>query len=166
MNLSDIADPVFIAKVVDFVIFVVALIWIWNRYGSPMLVAQQEAQNKVVEDAAAYREQSEKVLVEAQLALESAKVDSVRMVELGQAHAARLVADERAAAEEHGKRTIAHAHGELDRERYRVRRELLEETVNKAHAEARVLVERELSPAQQQGLIGQLVAGLERTSGA
>ena len=46
-----------------------------------------------------------------------------------------------------------------------MRRELLEETVNKAHAEARALVERELSPAQQQNLIGQLVTGLERTSG-
>ena len=115
MNLSDIADPVFIAKVIDFVIFVVALIWIWNRYGSPMLAAQQEAQNKLVEDAASYREQSEKVLEEAQRGLESAKVDSVRMVELGQAHAARLVTDERVAAEEHGKRTIAHAQGELER---------------------------------------------------
>ena len=165
MNLSDIADPVFIAKIIDFVVFVVVLVWIWNRYLAPMLVAQQEAQNKLVEDAAAYREQSEKVLEEAQRTLETAKVDSVRMVELGQAHAARLVSEERAAAEEHGKRTVAHAHGELERERYRVRRELLEETVNKAHAEARNLVERELSPAQQQGLIGQLVAGLERTSG-
>jgi F-type H+-transporting ATPase subunit b len=165
VSLSDIVDPVFIAKVIDFVIFVVALVWIWNRYGSPMLVAQQEAQNKVVEDAATYRDQSAKVLEEAQRALESAKVDSVRMVELGQAHAARLITEERMAAEEHGRRTVAHAKGELERERYRVRRELLEETVNKAHAEARGLVERELSPAQQQGLIGQLVAGLERTSG-
>jgi len=165
VNLSDVVDPVFIAKVIDFVIFVVALVWIWNRYGSPMLVAQQEAQNKVVEDAASYRDQSAKVLEEAQRALDSAKVDSVRMVELGAAHAARLITEERAAAKEHGTRTIAHAQGELERERYRVRRELLEETVNKAHAEARVLVERELSPAQQQGLIGHLVAGLERTSG-
>ena len=165
MNLGSFADPVFIAKVIDFVIFVVALIWLWNRYGSPMLVAQQEAQNKMVEDAAAYREQSEKALAEAQRALEVAKVDAVRMVEIGTAHATRLVTEERSAAEELGKRILAHANGELERERYRVRRELLEETVDKAHEEARELVARELSPAKQHDLIGQLVAGLERTSG-
>ena len=165
MSIANLADPVFIAKVIDFVIFVVALVWLWNRYGSPMLVAQQEAQNKLVEDAAANREQSEKALAEAQRALEGARVDSVRMVEIGAAHAARLVTDERSAAEELGKRIVAHANGELERERYRVRRELLEETVNKAHAQARELVAHELSPATQAGLIGNLVAGLERTSG-
>jgi F0F1-type ATP synthase membrane subunit b/b' len=165
VNLPDLADPVFIAKVVDFVIFVVGLVWAWNRYGSPMLVAQQEAQNKAVDDAAAEREQSERALEEAQQALEKAKVDAVRMVEIGAAQAVRLVAEERAAAEEHRKRILAHASGELDRERYRVRRELLEETVEKAHAQARALVKSELSPAKQQELVGQLVAVMERTGG-
>lgn len=165
MDLSSLADPVFIAKVIDFVIFVVALVWLWNRFGLPMLEAQQEAQNKAVADAAAYREQSARSLEEAKQALEKAKLDSVRMVDIGSAQAARLVADERSAAEEHGKRIIAHASGELDRERYRVRRELLEETVDKAHAEATKLVARELSPASQQGLIGQLVSSLERSHG-
>jgi F-type H+-transporting ATPase subunit b len=166
MNLAAFADPVFIAKVVDFVIFVVVLVFVWNRFGAPMLVAQQEAQNKSVEDAAAYREQSEQSLADAQKALEKAKVDAVRMVDIGTAQAARLIAEERAAAEDHGQRILAHAAGELDRERYRVRRELLEETVDKAHAEAKDLVKRELSAEKQHELIGQLVAVMERTSGS
>ena len=165
MNLPDLTDPIFIAKIIDFVIFVVALVYLWNRFGSPILAAQQEAQNKAVEDAAEYRDQSEKALADAHKALEKAEVDAVRMVDVGTAQAARLVADERAAAEEHGKRILAHASGELDRERYRVRRELLEETVDKAHAEAKNLVKRELSPEKQHELIGQLVAVMERTSG-
>jgi F-type H+-transporting ATPase subunit b len=165
VDLSQFATPVFIAKVIDFVLFVVVLVWVWNRFGSPVLVAQQEAQNKAVEDAASYREQSERAVEEARLALESAKADSVRMVEIGAVHAARLVEQERAAAEDHGRRILAHASGELDRERYRVRRELLEETVDKAHAQAQDIVKRELSPAKQQELIGQLVSELERTSG-
>ena len=131
-----------------------------------MLAAQQEAQNKVVEDATAYREQSERALAETQKALDAAKLDAVRMVDLAKEHAALLIAEERAAAEEHGSRILGHARGELDRERYRVRRELLEETVNKAHAKARELVERELTPEKQHALIGQLVAVLEQTSGA
>jgi F-type H+-transporting ATPase subunit b len=165
VNFAAYADPVFIAKVIDFVIFVVVLVFVWNRFGAPMLVAQQEAQNKAVEDAAAYREQSEKALADAQKAVEKSKVDAVRMVDIGTAQAARLIAEERAAAEEHGKRILAHAGGELERERYRVRRELLEETVDKAHAEAKELVKRELSPEKQRELIGQLVAVMERTSG-
>jgi F0F1-type ATP synthase membrane subunit b/b' len=165
MSLGALADPVFIAKVIDFVIFVVVLVVLWNRIGAPMLEAQQEAQNKSVEDAAAYREQCENALADAQQALEKAKLDAVRMVDIGTAQAARLVADERAAAEEHGKRILAHASGELDRERYRVRRELLEETVDKAHAEAKDLVKRELTSEKQHQLIGQLVGVMERTSG-
>jgi F-type H+-transporting ATPase subunit b len=166
VNAASLADPVFIAKVIDFVIFVVVLVVLWNRVGAPMLVAQQEAQNKSVEDANAYREESEKALSAAHKTLEKARSDAVRMVDIGTAQAARLVADERAAAEEHGKRIVAHASGELDRERYRVRRELLEETVDKAHAEAKDLVKRELSPQKQHELIGQLVGVMERTSGS
>jgi F-type H+-transporting ATPase subunit b len=165
VSFAALADPVFIAKVIDFVIFVVALVWLWNRYGSPILSAQQEAQNKAVEDAIAYREECEKALTDSERALEKAKVDSVRMVDIGTAQAARLVTEERATAEEHGRRILAHANGELERERYRVRRELLEETVDKAHAEAKELVKHELSPAQQHDLIGQLVAVLERERG-
>jgi F0F1-type ATP synthase membrane subunit b/b' len=165
VDLSALADPVFIAKVIDFVIFVVVLVWLWNRVGLPMLEAQQEAQNKTVADAAAYREQSAQSLEEAKQALEKAKLDSVRMVDIGSAQAARLVADERSTAEQQGTRIIAHASGELERERYRVRRELLAETVDKAHAEATKLVARELSPASQQSLIGQLVSSLERSHG-
>jgi F-type H+-transporting ATPase subunit b len=166
VNVASLADPVFIAKVIDFVIFVVVLVVLWNRIGAPMLVAQQEAQNKSVEDANAYREESEKALAAAHKTLEKAKSDAVRMVDIGTAQATRLVADERAAAEEHGKRIVAHASGELDRERYRVRRELLEETVDKAHAEAKDLVKRELSPEKQHELIGQLVGVMERSSGS
>ena len=97
MNLAAVADPVFIAKIIDFVIFVVVLVVLWNRIGAPMLEAQQEAQNKSVEDAAAYREQSQQAMADAQQALDKAELDAVRMVDIGTAQAARLVADEREA---------------------------------------------------------------------
>ena len=85
------------------------------------------------------------------------------MVEVGTAQAARLISDERIAAEEHGKRVLAHAAGELERERYRVRRELLEETVERAHAEAQSIVKRELDPARQRALVERLMEDLERS---
>lgn len=162
-DLSVLKDPVFIAKVIDFVIFVIALVWLWNKFGVAMLAAQQEAQNKAIEDAVRYREDSERALRDAQAALEAAKTDARRMVEVGTAQAARLVADERADADEHAKRVLAHAAGELERERYRVRRELLEETVERAHTQAQEIVKRELDPARQRSLVERLMTDLERS---
>jgi len=156
-------DPVFIAKIVNFVVFVAALVYGWNKIGVSMLTAQQEAQNKSVEDAARHREEAERSLRDAQAELETAKTDAKRMVEFGAAQAQRLVSDERAEAQEHSKRILAHAAGELDRERYRVRRELLEETVERAHEQAQSIVKRELDPARQRALVERLMTDLERS---
>jgi F0F1-type ATP synthase membrane subunit b/b' len=163
VDTSMLTDPVFIAKIVNFVVFVVVLVWAWNKIGVSMLTAQQEAQNKAVEDAARYREESEQALRDARAALEAAKTDATRMVEIGTAQAARLVTDERGAAQDHAKRILAHAGGELERERYRVRRVLLEETVERAHAEAQAIVKREVDPTRQRALVERLMDDLERS---
>jgi F-type H+-transporting ATPase subunit b len=162
MDAALLADPVFIAKVIDFVIFVAALVWLWNKYGEPMLVAQQEAQNKIVEDAARYRAEADQALRDSQDALERVTTDAAHMIESGTAQAARLIAQERTAAQEHANRILSHASGELDRERYRVRRELLEDTVERAHTQAREIVKRELDVARQRTLLERAIANLER----
>jgi len=163
MEIPNLTDPVFIAKVVDFVIFVVAFVWIFNKFGTRALVAHQEAQNKLVADAQLHRDRAELAIAQAQQAIEQAKVDAVRMVDVGKAQAAKLIEDERAAALEHSKRIVAHASGELERERYRVRRELLEETVELAHAKARELAKHEIDAAKQQTLVERMMADLERS---
>jgi F-type H+-transporting ATPase subunit b len=162
LALPNMADPVFIAKVIDFVVFVSAIVWAFNKYGKAALVAHQEAQNKLVADAQAHRNRAEAAVAAAQQAIEQAKLDSVRMTDVGRAQAAKLIEDERAQAREHAQRILAHAAGELERERYRVRRELLEETVEQAHAQAQNLARREIGPAQQQTLVERLLLHLER----
>jgi len=163
MEIPSLTDPVFIAKFVDFIIFVGAIIWIWNRFLVKQLVAHQESQNKLVADAQLHRERAELAIAQAQQAIEQAKVDTVRMVSVGKAQAAKLIEDERAAALEHAKRILAHASGELERERYRVRRELLEETVEQAHAQARELAKHEIDAVKQQALVERMMADLERS---
>lgn len=163
MSIADLRDPVFIAKVIDFVIFAVAIVYIFQRFLKPQLVAVQEAQNKAVADAAAYREACAHAVDEAKRSLEQAESDSRRMESTAQAQADRSLADELAAAEEHAKRVIAHAQGELERERFRVRRELLEETVDRAHAAAREEVRRSLTPERQRALVENLLSDLERS---
>ncbi len=163
MNLPNLADPVFVAKVVDFIIFVGAIVWLWNKYLVKLLVAHQEAQNKLVGDAEEHRVQCEAAIGAAETAVEQAKTDSVRMVAIGKTQAAKLIEDEKAEAHEHARRVLAHAGGELERERYRVRRELLEETVEQAHDQAQELAKREIDPGKQQILVDRLIADLERT---
>jgi F-type H+-transporting ATPase subunit b len=162
MDLSTLKDPVFIAKLVDFVVFVGGLAYLYQRYGKAWLVAQQEAQNKMVEDALSLRATAEAAVAAAGQAILKAREDAARMVEIGKAQAERLITEEIAQAREHAQRVLAHANGELERERYRVRRELLEETVERATQGARDIAQRELTPARQgelvQGVIGSLEA--------
>ena len=156
-------DPVFIAKIVDFVIFVIALVFVWRKSVAGQLESQQEKQNKEIEDAQLALVEAEAAIENARAALDMAGSDSKRMVEFGAAQADRLVIDSKAEAEEHAARVMAHANGELDRERYRVRRELLEDTVERAHQQARNIVADELDANRQRALVEQLLTDLERS---
>jgi F0F1-type ATP synthase membrane subunit b/b' len=162
MSTADLTDPVFIAKIIDFIVFAIAIVYIFQKFLKPQLVTVQEAQNKAVADADAYRQRCTAAVEAAKRALEQAAADAQRMETTAEAHAKRVVADELAQAEEHATRIVAHAAGELERERFRVRRELLEETVDRAHAEAREDVRRELTPGRQQRLVELMLSDLER----
>jgi F-type H+-transporting ATPase subunit b len=161
MDISSLRDPVFIAKLIDFIIFAGAVIFVYLRWGNPWLVARQEAQNKAVEDAEAELARARALIEAARRAVQQAELDSTRMVEVGKAQAQRLIVEERSAAQEHAQRILAHAAGELDRERYRVRRGLLEETVERATHAARDIVKRDLTPAKQNELVRSVLANLE-----
>jgi F-type H+-transporting ATPase subunit b len=152
---------VFIAKLIDFAIFVAGLVYVYNRWLKQALVAHQEAQNRAVEEALVYRDRAEQSVEEAKAAVEKAKQDCVRMIELARAQAQRLVAEEGTSAQEYAARIVAHAQGELERERYRVRRELLEDTVQRAHAAAHDIVKNELTDAQQSTLVERFTNELE-----
>ena len=154
-------DPIFLAKVVDFVIFVGAIIFVYERWGKSALVARQEAQNKLVEDADKHLERARAAVEAAQGEIIKAQSDSTRMVEVGSAQAQRLIQEERASAQAHAERVLAHASGELSRERYRVRLELLEETVERATTRARELIGAEVTPAKQRELVDNVLNGLE-----
>ncbi|HXW76691.1 MAG TPA: hypothetical protein VEJ20_04700 [Candidatus Eremiobacteraceae bacterium] len=165
MDLSQFTTPVFVAKIVDFVILVAGLTYLWQRFGKAQLIAAQIAQNKAMDDAVARKAEAEASIGTSQAALEQARVSATRMVELAGQQARNSVERERTAATELAERIVAHAQGELERERYRVRRELLEDTVERAHAKARELAEQELDTAKQQALIDRVLADLGRVHG-
>ena len=162
MFIAQFSDAVFIAKLIDFVIFVATIVWLYNKFGQPALVAHQQAQNKLVEDALAERTRRAASVDEARRSIEQARVDSIRMVEIGRAQSLKLRDSEEQAATAHAERVRAHAAGELERERYRVRRELLEDTVAQAHERATAIAKQEIGPEQQRVLVERLLAELER----
>lgn len=161
MQVAAIADPIFIAKVIDFALLIAVIVFIYQRVGKAVLVAQQEAQNKAVADALAQREAAGRAVEEAKQGVEQAKVDAARMIEVGHAQGQHLIAGANTEATEHAARIIAHANGELERERYRVRIELLEDTVERATERAREIVVADLTPERQHQLIEGLVEKLE-----
>lgn len=163
MSMPDLTDPVFIAKLIDFAIFAIALVVLWTKAVAPALAAAQERENKAIEDAAAYREASAADVVAATTELEQAKSNADRMVRVGTSQAERLIVDERASAQERAGRVLAHASGEMERERYRVRRELLEDTVERAFAQAKASIAKSLDPAAQGRLVERAVTELERS---
>lgn len=161
MFIAHFNDAVFLAKLIDFVIFIALIVWLYNKAGKGVLVSYQETQNKLVGEAMAYRDRSEAAVATARSNVDQAAIDARRMVEVGDAQAARLVEAEIVAAREHADRIIAHASGELERERYRVRRQLFEETVEDAHAQAQELARKDIDPAKQQSLVERLIHRLE-----
>jgi F-type H+-transporting ATPase subunit b len=161
MFIAHFNDAVFIAKLIDFIIFISLIVWVYNKVGKGMLVSYQQTQNKIVADAIAYRDQSEASVGKAKANVDQATIDARRMVQVGDAQAARLVEAEIAAAREHADRILAHAAGELERERYRVRRQLFEETVESAHARAQELARSEIDPQKQRSLVERLLHRLE-----
>ena len=161
MDFSTVTDPIFIAKVIDFALLIGVIWYLYQRFGSAYLVVQQEAQNKAVEDATAQRAAAERAVETTRQAIELAKIDAARMLETGKAQAGRLIVEERNAAKDHAQRFLAHANGELERERYRVRIELLEDTVERATSHARDIIKRDVTPAKQHELVESLLGGLE-----
>ena len=156
-----VLDPVFIAKTISFAIVVLLGVWAFQRAGKPWLAANQEALNKSIADAEAERRAAESAVAAAQASIVDAQRNAERMVTVAEAQAATLAIDERSKAQIRAKRMLDHADGELDRERNRVRAQLLFETVESAFDRAKLIAAREVDAAQQRRLVDRFVADLE-----
>jgi F-type H+-transporting ATPase subunit b len=154
-------DAVFLAKVVDFVVLIGAVTFLYQKWGRPWLESEQEKQNKQVEDAETQRQTAAELVVQRQQELEQAKADASRMLQVVLAQAERTVSSQESAAKEHAQRTIAHARGELDRERYRARQELLLDTVDRSYRRSKEIARTEIDPAKQALLVEAAVDALE-----
>ncbi len=161
MDFSTFTDPIFIAKVIDFALLVGVIAFLYQRVGrvgSPRSKRRRTRPLKTLSRSASRLRRPSQTATQA---IVQAKIDAARMLETGKAQAARLIVEERNAALDHAQRILAHANGELERERYRVRIELLEDTVERATSHARDIIKRDVTPAKQHELVEGLLGGLE-----
>ncbi|MBC5825695.1 MAG: hypothetical protein GIW99_12020 [Candidatus Eremiobacteraeota bacterium] len=158
--------PAYIAKTVDFILFVGFIVWLYRSYIQPALVAHQNAQNRAVEEAQSKRVQAAAGVIAAEEALVKAKIDAERIFSVAQEQAENMVVDERTKARERAQRVVAYAAGETQRERYRARHTLLLDTVDRAHQLAREAVRTSMDDDAQRRLVAAFVDDLEARANA
>jgi len=130
----------YVAKLVDFVLFVAFLVWLWRKYALPQLEAAADAENKriaSIEEALAKARADVEVARNAREAANGERETILRNADEAAAHdMERQAAEAKAQAE----RIRAHAEGEIERQRYaarvRLRIEMIEEALRKARREA------------------------------
>jgi F-type H+-transporting ATPase subunit b len=134
MNLQLLAQW---SQIVGAIVFLIAVVAIWNKWIAPGVKAYQAAKNAELAEAESRRERMRAAVAEARGEVERADADArtiqLRIVSTVEAERARILADARAEAE----RIVRNADGELERARLAARDRLRIEFIEKALARAR-----------------------------
>lgn len=150
------------SDVVSALLFLAVLVWMWNKFLVPAVVASRDRKNAELAEAEKRRDAAKEEAVLAQAQLASADGDVASITERARHDAAalneRLVAESRA----EGERLVRNAGGELDRGRLAAREKLREELVAKALEIARTSAAN-LDEKTNARLVGEVVDSLERS---
>jgi len=153
------------SQVAGSLVFIVFVIWIWNKYITPAVLASRDRKNAELAEAEKRRDAAadEVQLAQRELTNSASEVETIRAraVADAQAYRARLLVE----AETEGQRVVRNAGGELARGRMAARETLREELVAKALEIARNSA-RDLDADTNRRLVGEVVASLERGSDA
>lgn len=150
------------AKVIDFLLFAAALVWLWQKFAKPQLEAASDAENARIAGIEEALAKAKGDLVTAHAAREAADGERETILrnadEAGARDLAAAVAEARAQAE----RIRAHAGGEVERQRYAAGVRLRIEMIEEALAHARRDATARSDEALQASLIDQLLEDLTR----
>ncbi|HVA37181.1 MAG TPA: hypothetical protein VNJ51_06180 [Candidatus Dormibacteraeota bacterium] len=150
----------FWAKLIDFVLFVAFLMWLWIKYGRPQVEAAVDAENGRIAGA---EQALAKARSDADAAREARRVaDAEREAILHNADetGAHAVVEHVAEAKAQAERIRAHAEGEVDRQRYaarvRLRIEMIEDALIKARRDAAARTDESLQSSLVEGFLDDL----------
>jgi len=150
------------SDVVSAILFVAVLVWMWNKFLTPAILASQERKNAELAEAERRRDtaKDDAVLAQSQLASADGDVRSIgeRAARDVAAVGEKIVSEARA----EGERLIRNAGGELERSRSAARDRLREELVARALEIARSAAGK-LDEKTNARLVGDVVDSLERS---
>jgi len=150
------------SQIVGAIIFVIAVILIWNKYIAPAVKAYQESKNAEVTEAESRRERMRADVAAARAEAERAEADAREITLRAEVTAKRehdkAVEEAKADAE----RVVRNAEGELERARLAARDRLRIEFIEKALAKARADAPARVSDETNKKLVETTLADLVR----
>jgi F0F1-type ATP synthase membrane subunit b/b' len=154
-----------ISQIVGAVIFIIAMVVIWNKYIAPGVKAYQASKNAELAEAESRREHMRADVGAARTEIETADAAARMIRERVEAAAARDRAKALDDAKHEADRVVHNAEGELERARLAARDRLRIEFIEKALAKARADAPARVDDATNRKLIETTVADLTRGKG-
>jgi F0F1-type ATP synthase membrane subunit b/b' len=153
------------SQVASSVLFLGALVFIWNKWIMPVVLAAQANSNAQIAQSERHRDEAKEALVTLREEIDTAQRDALLIGQRAEVHAQREREAMLEEATEAGERSLRDAGGELERAlaaaRLRLRDELLERALQIARHDA---VAR-IGPAVDSRLVERFVGSLEKSAG-
>ncbi|MBV8726616.1 MAG: ATP synthase F0 subunit B [Candidatus Eremiobacteraeota bacterium] len=150
------------SQVISSVLFIGVLIWLFRRFGIPLVMAAQKAKNDEIALAERRRNDAKAALESLQARAGNAEADAKAIRERAAAQAQRERQATVAQANEAGERVLHSAQGELERARAAARTQLLGELASGALALARTEAAERIDPERNAKIVGGFLRFVER----
>jgi F0F1-type ATP synthase membrane subunit b/b' len=153
------------SQVASSILFIGALVFIWNKWIQPVVLAAQERSNAQIAQSERHRDEAKGALGALREEIESARRDAELIEQRAEVHAQREREAMLKDATEAGERALRDAGGELERARAAARLRLRDELLERALQIARHDAVERVSPALDTRLVERFVGSLEESPG-
>jgi|HubBroStandDraft_2_1064218.scaffolds.fasta_scaffold00024_14 F0F1-type ATP synthase membrane subunit b/b' len=149
------------SQVASSILFLGALIFIWNKWIQPVVMAAQGRSNAQIAESERHRDEARGALDALREEIESARRDAELIEQRAELHAQRERESILKDATEAGERALRDAGGELERARAAARLRLRDELLERALQIARRDAATRVDPALDSRLVERFVGSLE-----
>jgi F0F1-type ATP synthase membrane subunit b/b' len=153
------------SQVVSSILFIGALVFIWNKWILPVVMAAQVHSNAQIAESERHRDEAKGALGALREEIESARRDAELIEQRAELHAQRERETILKDATEAGERALRDAGGELERARTAARLRLRDELLDRALDIARHDAVRRVDPELDSRLVERFVGSLEEIPG-
>jgi F-type H+-transporting ATPase subunit b len=150
------------SQVISSVLFVVVLIWMFNKFAIPAVLKAQQSKNDEIARSEQHRDQAKAAVSVLKMEMGEAEHDAAAILERAKAQAEREHETAVQEAKAAGERALRSAAGELERAREAARVQLRNELAEKALELARRDARTRLTPALNAQLVDRFITSLDR----